>query len=150
MCLNGKADSFRPGEGNIPVSDKGKQTETSPESETLARYILWSRGNSGDPAHSPKREYGLFHPPSLPIIAMRDTGTGALSHYVNKYQTRRIGQSGSVLLFSLICRPFPTRLPPFPPFSPILLLLSSPPPPLFPGSLLEISKNLFRQYEFMV
>lgn len=59
MCLNGKADSFRPGEGNIPVSDKGKQTETSPESETLAHYILWSRGNSGDPAHSPKREYGL-------------------------------------------------------------------------------------------
>lgn len=48
------------------------------------------------------------------------------SHYVRKYQPRRIGQSGRFSFFAYLSVVLVSRLPPFPPFS---ALFHSPPPP---------------------
>ncbi|MEG3069036.1 MAG: hypothetical protein RQM95_12790 [Syntrophaceticus schinkii] len=55
---NGKADSFRPEEGNISAGDRGEQAGTSPESKTLARCTQLVHGNLGDLRALPKKEYG--------------------------------------------------------------------------------------------
>ncbi|MEG3069072.1 MAG: hypothetical protein RQM95_12975 [Syntrophaceticus schinkii] len=48
IVRDGKADSFRPEEGNI----SSEQAGTSPESKTLARCTQLVHGNLGDPAGS--------------------------------------------------------------------------------------------------
>ncbi|CEO88756.1 hypothetical protein [Syntrophaceticus schinkii] len=52
IVRDGKADSFRPEEGNISAGDRGEQAGTSPESKTLARCTQLVHGNLGDPAGS--------------------------------------------------------------------------------------------------
>ncbi|WP_198142112.1 hypothetical protein [Syntrophaceticus schinkii] len=58
IVRDGKADSFRPEEGNISAGDRGEQAGTSPESKTLARCTQLVHGNLGDLRALPKKEYG--------------------------------------------------------------------------------------------